>query len=89
MRYSLQYRNLLKCSDWLRKREKILNRDNHQCKNCGSRENLQVHHRQYHINAKTGHKKKPWEYDQKYLITLCQECHEIGHNQYIIPIFKT
>ncbi len=88
MRYTLQYQNLLKCPDWKKIRIEILNRDNQQCKNCGSKENLQVHHRQYHINVKTDQKKNPWDYNHKYLITLCEECHEAGHKRYTIPVFK-
>lgn len=88
MRYTLQYQSLLKYPDWQKMRTEILQRDNHQCKNCGSKENLQVHHRQYHINAKTGNKKNPWDYNHKYLITLCHDCHEKGHKRYTIPVFK-
>lgn len=73
---------------WKQKREQILERDNRQCRNCGFANNLQVHHRQYHINSKTGFKREPWDYDNKYLVTLCNSCHEAGHQQYQVPNFK-
>jgi 5-methylcytosine-specific restriction endonuclease McrA len=73
---------------WKTKREEILQRDNRKCCNCGSASNLQVHHRQYHINVKTGTKREPWDYKNNYLVTLCNSCHENGHKQYNIPIFK-
>jgi 5-methylcytosine-specific restriction endonuclease McrA len=73
---------------WRIKREEILSRDNRMCKNCGSISNLEVHHRQYHINTKTGLKRDPWDYENIYLVTLCNTCHKSGHKQYSIPIFK-
>ena len=47
----------------------IINRDNNQCKKCGSKENIRVHH----IN---GDKR-----DQSFnnLITLCAKCHSGEH----------
>lgn len=66
----------------------ILDRDNRKCRNCGSGQNLEVHHRQYHRDNKTGLKREPWDYDNKFLITICHGCHEIGHEQYKIPVFN-
>ena len=82
------YEELLKAPQWKKKRGVILNRDNHKCRCCGSTNILQVHHRQYHITKKTGEKKDPWAYDNKYLITLCKACHEKGHKTYQIPQFN-
>ena len=73
---------------WRIKRELILKRDQGKCRNCGSREKLQVHHRQYHYDSKTGFHEDIWEYKNKHLITLCDKCHEAGHKIYKIPSFK-
>ncbi len=78
------YHQLLQRPEWKAKRLEILDRDNHVCKNCGSTENLQVHHKQYHF-FKNGRIRNPWEYEGVYLITLCHRCHEAGHKKYIIP----
>lgn len=82
------YADLLQRSEWLKKREVILVRDQHRCLNCGSSNNLQVHHRQYHRDVKTGNFKKPWEYKDHYLITLCFDCHQAGHKYFKIPVFN-
>lgn len=80
------YRELLFDERWLIKKAKILKRDNFQCVNCGSTEHLVVHHRQYHKSKETDKKLPPWEYDDKYLVTLCESCHRRGHYKYQIPI---
>lgn len=41
---------------------------------------MNVHHLRYDKSV------MPWEYDDKDLITLCEECHEIVHN--IKPVYK-
>ena len=82
------YEELLQTAAWKRKRAEILQRDRHQCRNCASRQGLQVHHRQYHVDRTTGMQKAPWEYANKYLVTLCERCHEQGHKTYRIPTFK-
>lgn len=83
----ISYQELLNTRKWEAKRHSILLRDGNRCRNCGQEKRLQVHHRQYHIN-KYGDKVKPWSYSDKYLITLCQECHRNGHEHYKIPVFK-
>jgi len=84
---SLSYRELLDSPHWEKKRNSILTRDGNRCRNCEGKERLQVHHRQYHIN-KHGEKVRPWNYANQYLITLCNNCHRIGHEQYKVPFFK-
>lgn len=88
MTTTITYQELLLTEPWKRKREEILNRDKRQCCNCGAKGQLQVHHRQYHIHPVTGEKRYPWEYANVYLITLCDQCHMKGHQQYKIPVFK-
>lgn len=79
------YRELLFDERWLIKKAKILKRDQYQCVNCGATEHLVVHHRQYHKSRKTDERLPPWEYDDKYLVTLCETCHRRGHYKYQIP----
>lgn len=82
------YETLLQNPKWLEKRKEIIVRDGNQCCCCGNKSDLQVHHRQYHIKSSTGEKKLPWNYKNKYLITLCKECHSKGHNKFKIPVFN-
>lgn len=81
------YRELLFDKRWLEKRAEIIKRDNYKCVICGSEENLTVHHKQYHVNER-GEKFLPWQYDDKYLVTLCKSCHQRGHKLYNIPTFE-
>jgi len=68
----LSYSNKLKDPRWQKKRLKILERDNFTCRNCKRDDiTLSVHHKRY-IKGND-----PWEYPDKYLITLCQPCHDI------------
>ena len=80
------YRELLFNPKWAEKRYRILKRDGFKCRNCGSTEHLVVHHRQYHFNARLNRKCEPWDYDDKYLVTLCESCHRRGHYKYKIPM---
>ncbi len=88
MKKEVTYLEMLLTERWKQKREEILERDKHKCRNCGCGKNLEVHHRQYHKDIKTGFKREPWDYDNKYLILMCHECHEIGHKLYNIPVFN-
>jgi 5-methylcytosine-specific restriction endonuclease McrA len=83
----VDYRQLLSLPQWKAKRKQILHKDNRMCRNCGSKNFLQVHHRQYHVIKCTGKFKDPWNYDEVQLITLCNYCHENGHHYYKIPVF--
>jgi 5-methylcytosine-specific restriction endonuclease McrA len=56
---------------WQRKRLEIMERDNFKCCDCQSDDKtLNVHHK-YYIYGK-----KPWEYADGILITLCEDCHK-------------
>lgn len=88
MAKDITYLEMLLTERWRQKREEILDRDNHKCRNCGNSQNLEIHHRQYHRDNKTGLKREPWDYDNKYLITICHQCHEAGHKQFNIPVFN-
>jgi len=62
---------------WPRVRVRVLERDGHQCQECGAFEPLVVHHIvEYRTfeNAQDAH-----ELDN--LVTLCRACHQLQHNQ--------
>lgn len=66
----MSYSDLLKDPRWQRKRLEILERDEWMCQNCGTETvTLHVHHGYY---AKG---RKPWEYENESLRTLCEDCH--------------
>jgi len=88
MKMMTNYRNLLKHPKWFEKRKQILLRDGNSCVMCGSKEKLHIHHRQYHYSKETGQPIMPWDYNPKYLITLCENCHTKGHSKIKIPHFK-
>jgi len=64
------YSDLLKDPRWQKKRLEILNRDDFMCCFCANcKETLHVHHCYYNKG------KKPWEYEDSSLVTLCASCH--------------
>jgi hypothetical protein len=68
--YSDQYKD----PRWQKKRLEILERDGFTCCRCGDKDSqLHVHHIRY-IRGK-----KVWDYDNKMLLTLCSDCHEVTH----------
>jgi hypothetical protein len=68
----MDYKEKLKDPRWQKKRLEIFQRDEFKCKKCkDSTTTLCVHHLKYFKN------KEPWDYDNKYLETLCIECHTI------------
>lgn len=81
------YGALLFNPKWREKRQRILERDGFHCVICGSSENLIVHHKQYHVTP-DGMKYVPWNYDDRYLITVCKNCHQSGHAKFKVPVFK-
>lgn len=69
------YKELLKHPKWQKKRLEILARDEFQCKLCSDEETtLHIHHLKYEYGN------KPWEYEDKYLITICKDCHKVIHS---------
>jgi len=70
----VSYLDLLNALQWEKKRKKILKRDGYKCTVCGSSKNLRVHHTFYYKNHI-----KPWEYPDKSLLTLCNDCHYEYH----------
>lgn len=79
------YHSLLGDIRWKAKTLQIKKRDNNKCLNCGSQSNLQVHHRQYHFIKSLNKFKNPWDYSAEILITLCKQCHDLGHKNFKVP----
>lgn len=79
------YGGLLFHPRWKLKRIEILTRDMYRCIHCKSDKTLQVHHRQYHFIVSQQKFRLPWEYPDHLLITLCESCHNRGHNKYKVP----
>jgi len=64
------YLKKLKDPRWIKCREEIKKRDNYKCRLCHEKEiQLEVHHIVYF------RKREPWEYEDEYLVTLCEKCH--------------
>lgn len=64
------YAEKLKDPKWQKRRLDILSRDGFTCQTCRDTETtLHVHHLQYF-------KGDPWDVEDIYLITLCENCHE-------------
>jgi hypothetical protein len=69
------YSKLLLDPRWQKKRLEILNRDEFACRACGNDEStLHVHHCYYSKG------KRPWDYADSSLVTLCVVCHEEESN---------
>lgn len=67
----MDYLEQYKDPRWQKKRLEILERDNWECLICGTKDKtLHVHHTFYKRGAKV------WEAKNKWLKTLCEDCHE-------------
>lgn len=69
---AMTYEEQLRDPRWLKVREEVLKYDK-ECRYCGSKDNLQVHHIKY-ISGKMA-----WEHPLSLLVTLCRRCHEMQH----------
>ena len=69
----MSYSTDLKSGTWQRKRLEIMQRDSYCCVACHGQDALTVHHLYYEPN------KKPWEYDNEAMVTLCEKCHNSLH----------
>ena len=69
----MTYEEQLQDPRWFALRDKVLIRDDHECRYCMSSQQLQVHHMRYEAG------KMAWEYPMDVLLTLCKRCHEGQH----------
>ena len=76
-----QYDSLLMKDEWKDKRSLIIKRDGGRCQKCGKDTDLNVHHKLYIWG------RKPWEYSDDDLITLCCHCHRKVHQDNKIPVY--
>jgi hypothetical protein len=59
---------------WQQKRLRCFERDGFKCRMCGGAEKqLHAHHR-YYVSQR-----KPWEYPDWAIVTLCDPCHGVEH----------
>ncbi|SRR6266496_2207441 len=78
----MSYGTVRRHPKWQKRRLEIMQRDSWTCASChGDDVPLNVHHRRY-IRGR-----KPWEYCDKDLITLCDDCH--GKTHEICDGYKT
>ena len=81
----LSYAEMLKDPRWQKKRLEVMQRDGFRCQHCLREDkSLQVHHLVYDKD------KKPWEYENNQLITLCEDCHQNETEDYrmVYPCFQ-
>lgn len=76
----MKYTQQLLTKNWKTKRTEILRRDKFTCQVCGSKSNLHVHHTHYFKGCKA------WEYENIWLVTLCETCHSNEHEVTSIPV---
>lgn len=69
---SMDYQDFLRTPYWATVAEMVRKRDNYKCQECGSMENLNVHHKTYENHGDEIHHIED-------LICLCQKCHEKHH----------
>jgi hypothetical protein len=60
-----------------RLREQVLHRDSWRCQSCGSRTNLEVHHKEFRSQGGND--------SEENLITLCVVCHSLAHRDRSAP----
>ena len=66
------YSMKLKDPRWQKRRLEVFNRDDWTCQECGSKtKTLNVHHKSYIYGL------EPWEYEDDYLVTVCEVCHSM------------
>lgn len=81
-----KYNEYLNTKEWARKRDHILERDNHCCKICKSTKNLNVHHKFYYKYPDNS-MVPPWLYPDDALITLCKYHHKKWHDTHKVKSY--
>lgn len=66
----ISYSEKLRDPRWQKKRLCVMQRDGFACRDCGDADStLHVHHCHYE-------KGEPWQTDERFLLTLCADCHD-------------
>lgn len=68
---NMTYSEKLGDQKWQEKRDRVREKANFKCQDCGNNNNLQVHHCYYRFGL------EPWQYPIDSLRCLCSNCHEI------------
>jgi 5-methylcytosine-specific restriction endonuclease McrA len=77
----MAYADLLKDPRWQKKRLEIMERAGWKCELCGNRTlTLHVHHTRY------DRRRKPWQYENRELLCICEVCHGKLHGLYERPV---
>ena len=71
----MTYEEQLQDLRWIKVSKRIKARDKNSCQLCMKGTDLQVHHKAYLPGLMA------WEYDEHYLITLCDGCHNKQHGK--------
>lgn len=72
----MTYSEQLRHPKWQKRRLEIMQRDEFTCQLCYDQESpLHVHHKHYSKG------KSAWEYDDDALVTVCEACHDVLHEQ--------
>lgn len=65
------YSEKLKDKKWQIKRDKVKEKANYKCQDCGKNNNLEIHHCYYKYGL------EPWQYPIDSLRCLCSDCHKL------------
>lgn len=76
MGYRERYDAYMVSAEWRERRHAVLKRDNQECRQCGERHGLTVHHLTY---------ARVFRERLEDLITLCRNCHEQRHRKTDAP----
>lgn len=84
----MYYSEQLRSGDWIKRKHEIIQRDGYCCTQCGSKERIEVHHKDYFPGAKA------WEYPESDLVTLCHKCHtkendRDAHENHLLQALKS
>jgi hypothetical protein len=70
----MTYYEKLKDPRWQKLRLEVFERENWTCQDCGAKDKtLHAHHKFYKKGS------DPWEYDNRHLMCVCDECHNMRH----------
>lgn len=76
MAEKMTYWEQLRSPQWQRRRLEIMQRDEFRCQYCrDGTSTLNVHHKHY-VKGRLA-----WEYSDDELVTLCEPCHELSHEE--------
>ena len=81
-----EYSELLKTTEWKRRREGVFIDRGRRCMYCGNGDNSDTHHK-YYFKYPDGEFVKPWEYNMDCYTALCRDYHNGVHDKYRIKSY--